>query len=967
MKTEGNRAKKPAIQNNASKFPVVGIGASAGGLEAFETFFKAMPDDLGITFILVAHLDPSHTSILPEILQKKTRMKVSQVVDNMKIAPNQVFIIPPNKDLALLNGRLQLFELKKPRGANLPIDNFFRSLAQDQGDKAIGIILSGTGTDGTLGIRAIKGEAGMAMVQDPQTARYDGMPQSAITSGLVDYILPVDKMPQQLVKYVRHQRDQDGKTKTGDEKMLNALQKIYVLLRAATDHDFSQYKKNTILRRIERRMHVQQIDHVDDYVRYLQESNTEVGVLFKELLIGVTSFFRDPVAFDLLKENFLPELLKVKPDDYQMRIWVPGCSSGEEAYSIAIALRECMESLGHRFTVQIFGTDLDPDAINTARIGKYPESIAADLTPERLQRFFVKEDTRYQVKKALREMVVFAPQNIIKDPPFTKLDLLCCRNLLIYFRAELQHKLLPLFHYSLKKDGLLFLGSSETIGQFTDLFVALDKKWKIFRRQQTSDVTHPVLNFPVSEPAVEEPEKNSARPRKQQKELNTTQLLKAVLAQSNMPPSVIIDDRADIVYVHGRTGRFLEPAEGEASTNVLTMARPGLSTALANSIRKMAIERREIKVKNLQLEDDYGRVDFNLILRPLQDIQIGRRGLIMVIFEEIALSGETAASGSQVHQERSSKVKRLEEELQFTKENLQTTIEELETSNEELKSTNEELQSTNEELQSTNEELETSKEELQSLNEESATVNSELQSRIDELVAANDDIKNLLDATEIATIFLDINLQVRRFTPKSTELFHLTATDIGRPIEHFATTLKGVRLVDCAAEVIKDLGQHESEVEDEKNNRFRMRIRPYRTLNNVIAGVVITFEDITKYKEVVDALTESETIWRGLVENAPMGIFILSEERFAYLNPGALALFGAASQEEIMGTAVADRVHRDSHEFLAGQIGILINDRKSMSALKGKWLQMDGQEVDLVLSVTPITYKKKMSALVFIR
>ena len=966
------QTQKKTTQPAADDFPVVGIGASAGGLKAFEEFFSAMPADSGMAFILISHLDPAQISILPELIQKKTGMKVVQAADHLKIALNHVYIIPPNRNLAIFKGSLQLFEVDKPRGTNMPIDSFLRSLAQDRGNGAIGIILSGTGTDGTLGIRAIKAEAGLVMVQDPETAGFDGMPRSVIASGMADYVLPPQRMPEKLRDFVRHRGPVGEKNLTDDAKLTGALRKIYLLLRTATDRDFSQYKRNTICRRIERRMSLQRIDDIDDYVRYLQESNVELNILFKELLIGVTSFFRDPAAFELLKEEYLPELLRDKPDDYQVRVWVPGCSSGEEAYSLAIVLRECMEKMGRHFQVQIFGTDLDEDAIGVARVGRFPESIAADLTPERLAKFFVHDEKRFTVAKTIREMVVFAVQDLIKDPPFTKLDLLCCRNLLIYFGPQLQDKLLPVFHYSLRPEGLLFLGSSETIGHTSDLFTVLDKKWKIFRRLPVTSPGHPHLHFPVAESASAEPggqpDKGTLQSAEQPREVQMAKLLKTVLAHSDMPPCVIVDGAANIVYVHGRTGRYLEPAEGEVSTNLLEMARPGLRPGLISAFRRMASERREITLKKLRIEEKGAYCELNLVVRPLPDIQTDRRGLMMVIFDEVAGGGERVGKPSPADQlEKNEEVKRLEDDLQYTRENLQITIEELETSNEELKSANEELQSTNEELQSTNEELETSKEELQSLNEESVTVNAELQSRIEELVAANDDIKNLLDATDIATIFLDINLNIRRFTPRSTELFHLTAADIGRPIEHFATTLKEARLVEKARTVLKDLGQHESEAEDAEGRRYRMRVRPYRTSNNVIAGLVVTFENISTYRQLVDALTESETLWRGLVENAPMGIFIVTDGRFAYLNPGARQLFGVGGQEEMLEMPIFDRVHRDSHTLLSSQLATLAGEKKPLAAIEVKWLRMDGKPVELVISAAPISFRKKDGALFFVR
>jgi two-component system CheB/CheR fusion protein len=843
---------KVSALTGPAEFPIVGIGASAGGLEAFEHFFKAMVANPGMAFVLVVHLAPTHVSILPELLQKKTKMKVLQVTDNMKVQPDHVYIIPPNKELAILTGSLQLMDLVKSQGVNLPIDSFLRSLAQDQGSNAICIILSGTGTDGTLGLRTVKGEGGMAMVQDEESAQYEGMPRSAIATGLADYVLPVDKIPEQLLKYVKHASHTAAASVYGlHEKADKGLKKIFLLLRTATGHDFSLYKKNTIFRRIERRMHVQQLDDVESYVRYLQESERELGVLFKELLIGVTSFFRDGKAFDLLREKYLPELLEAKSSDSPVRVWVPGCSRGEEVYSIAIILQECMERMGLQFDVQIFGTDIDEEAIYAARAGVYPDSIAADISQERLGKFFTREDNHFRVKRQIRDMVVFAPQNVIKDPPFTKLDMLSCRNLLIYFGPELQKKILPLFHYSLKEDGILFLGSSETTGRSNELFTSLDNKWKIFRSIGKLHSGRPVLFFSTSGPELQPQGEDVPGKPAQIEDVITLKLLKSVLAQGEMPPCAVIDELANIIYIHGRIGRYLEPAEGVTNNHILDMARPGLKAALASAINRTRTSTQEVVVKGLQVKDNGGFIDVNLIVRPLPHYHTGVRGMIMVIFEPVAQDLTTKAKVYQPKQRKNiDELEKLEDELKFTKDNLQNSIEEFETSNEELKSTNEELQSTNEELQSSNEELETSKEELQSLNEESITVNAELQSRMDEMVRANDDLKNLLDATEVAAIFLDIDLRIRRFTPQVTEIFPLTKADIGRPIQHFVSNLIDVDLESCSREVLTDLGIRETEVQDNDGKTYSMRVRPYRTINNVIDGVVITFADITRSKKI---------------------------------------------------------------------------------------------------------------------
>ena len=875
-------------------------------------------------------------------------MKVMQVTDNMRVLPNHVYIIPPNKEMVILNGTLQLLELRKPRSANLPIDIFLRSLAQDRGSQAIGIILSGTGTDGTLGVRAIKGETGLIMVQDLESAKHDGMPRSAIATDLVDYILPPEKMPTQLCRYVRHQ----GK-KTADwidpanQKLESALNKIFILLRTATNHDFSSYKRNTICRRIERRMHIHQIGSLNDYVRYLQESDRETKILFKELLIGVTSFFRDPEAWELLKENYLPQLLQQKPDNYQIRVWVPGCSSGEEAYGTAIVLQECMETMGRHFVVQVFGTDLDEEAIQVARNGLFPESIAADLSAERLRRFFTKCGNQYQAKKSIRDMIVFAPQNIIKDPPFTKLDLLCCRNLLIYFGTELQKKLLPVFRYSLKADGILFLGSSESIGQTMDSFIPLDKKWKIFKRHPAVDKSP--LHFPVDESLVGLPEKETTpAPFKPSKDINISKLLQAVLSQSSLPACVVIDDAANIIYIHGRTGHFLEPAEGKTSVNIIAMARPGLKAGLTSAIRKMGSERQEITVKGLPIENN-GSTNFtNLTLRPLPNFQTGHQGLMMVIFDEVKTPSPD--SGKNINVLRSAKgddLRRLEDELQYTKENLQTTIEELETSNEELKSTNEELQSTNEELQSTNEELETSKEELQSLNEESATVNSELQSRIDELVAANDDIKNLLDATEIATLFLDSNLNIRRFTNKTLQIFPLKESDQGRPISHFSSSLKDINLLFYAEKVLADLERQELEARDNGGHSYHVRLRPYRTTNNVIDGVVITFEDISKLKQL-----SSEARLAAVIKDSNDAIILhdFKGEIVAW-NRGAEKLFGYTETEakEINIMTITAPQYKSEIKSLMKKL-----DKTEIPSLVIERLHKNGQSIPVWLTMSRV-------------
>lgn len=856
-KSRLRKTKAPQTKtSNELGFQIVALGASAGGLEAFEYFFKTMPPNTGMAFILIAHLDPTHISLLPELIQKRTKMQVHKINDGTRVEPNHVYVIPPNKELRILNGTLQLMKLAQPHGTNLPIDAFFHSLASDQGANATCIILSGTGTDGTLGLKTIKDKAGLVMVQSKDSAKYDGMPGSASATGLADYVLPPEEMPEQLINHIRQtthtkhiDAPQDSITAMASS---NALQKIYIILRAQTGHDFSLYKKNTICRRIERRMNVHQVDDINEYVRYLQKSEREIDILFRELLIGVTKFFRDPEIFDQLRDVYLNKYLMGKPNDYIIRAWVTGCSSGEEAYSLAITLQECMQQLKRHFNVQIFGTDIDENAISIARTGLYPKNIENNVSPERLKRYFTNdEDGYYRINKSIREMLVFASQNIIKDPPFTKLDILCCRNLLIYLSSELQKKLFPVFHFSLKQDGILFLGSSETIGQQNiDLFTTLDKKGKVFSRNAPISTTHSVPDFPAlpndNLDRIILPE-NTRKP----EETSMLQLVETILQKSNTPPCAIIDDDCNIVYIHGHIGRYLEPPEGKISVNILQMARPGLKTVLSNAIRKVAIHKQEIYKRGLQIDSDRLQITINLSIKPILEQGV-MPGLMMVVFEEVAnpslqVGDEQVTTSKKIPAKPHKDILR---ELQHTKENLQTTIEELEAANEELKSTNEELQSTNEELQSTNEEMETSKEELQSLNEESATVNTELQSRIDELSSANDDMKNLLDSTDIATVFLDADLCIRRFTPQMTNIIPLTITDLGRPIKHFATNLIDIDLTEQSRLVLQDLVTRETEVISHDNQVFNLKIRPYRTTNHLIDGVVVTFEDVTLRKHV---------------------------------------------------------------------------------------------------------------------
>ena len=735
-----------------------------------------------------------------------------------------------------------------------PIDYFFNSLAEDQHERAICIVLSGTGTDGTLGLKAIKGNSGMAMVQQPRSAKYAGMPSSAEGTGMVDYVLAPAAMPQQLIAYAKGPFLAGGGLNAEPSALLaEPMQKMFLLLRHRTGHDFSGYKVSTIRRRIARRMNVHQIKDPEKYVRFLKENPEEIDILFNELLISVTNFFRDPAAWEALAAEPLKQLLESRPQDASLRASVPGCATGEEAYTLAIVLRECMAECKRHFEVQLFGTDLDSDAVDAARRGIYPSGIAADVSPGLLEKYFTKKDTTYRIHQEIREMAVFALQNVIRDPPFTKLDILSCRNLLIYLDTDLQKQLLPVFHYALKPGGLLFLGPSETIGGFGDLFDTVNKKWKIFRRKEASpSVVHPMPQMPRSILPSPEARGGTAALSPPVKERHIQSLVERLALDRFCPAFVVVNERGDIVHVHGRTGNYLELAEGQARTNLLDMAREGLPHQLASALRQVSKDGRELVRDRLRVKTNGGYTDVSISVSKIPDPE-PVRDLLMVTFRPTpnpipSVEKESPPTGNE-HSEHSEHLETLESELRFLQESNQTTLEELETSNEELKSANEELQSTNEEMQSTNEELETSKEEMQSLNEELTTVNAELQSKVEDLSEANNDLQNLLNSTDIATIFLDNDLNIKRFTERAKSIVTLRPGDIGRPLGELTSKLRSSDLPADCKEVLDTLAFKKREVETVDGGWYLMRILPYRTTESVIDGLVVTFVSISELKE----------------------------------------------------------------------------------------------------------------------
>ena len=920
----------PSPSHPLNPFPIVGIGASAGGLGAFEAFFAGMPAEVdpGMAFVLVQHLAPDHESILTELIQRYTRMKVFVVEDGIVVQPNCAYVIPPGHDMAFLNGALQLLEPSAPRGHRLPIDFFFRSLAQDQRDRAIGIVLSGTGSDGTLGVRAIKGEGGMVMAQTPDSTEFDGMPRSALGTGMVDFELPPAEMAAQLIAYVARAFGKPSSRPAAipTPRTENALRKIFILLRSQTSHDFSNFKPSTIHRRIERRMAVHQIDSLESYVKFMQQTPAVVEALFRDLLIGVTNFFRDTEAFQALEEQVIPKLFVDKPVGSVIRVWCPGCSTGEEAYSIAILLQERVAALKQSYSLQVFATDIDSRAVATARTGIYPASIAVDLSEDRLARFFVAEPdgSAYRIRKGIRDLLVFSEQNVIKDPPFSKLDLISCRNLLIYLGGDLQKKLIPLFHYSLNPGGMLFLGTSETVGEFGDLFAALDRKAKIFQRKedfrggQRAALGHFLPPLTASHGALPQATTRMTFPVK----LPLRELTEQALLQKATPAGALVNGQGDILYMHGRTGMYLELGSGEVGLpNILKMAREGLRRELATALHKAEGTKEPVHCPALRVRTNGHFTQVNLSVHPIAPggsktestaIEVA---LYLIVLEEApstdAVNPAVSLQTTDPSLDLDTRITALTQELRAKEEYLQTANEELETSNEELKSSNEEMQSVNEELQSTNEELETSKEELQSVNEELATVNGELQTKVVDLSRANNDMNNLLAGTGIGTVFVDMHLRILRFTPTASTIINLIASDVGRPVGHLVSNLVGYdRLVADAQSVLDTLIPKEVEVQTTDGKWFTMRIQPYRTLDNMIEGAVITFVDTTEAVHMRGALKEANDLLRlaVVVRDAHDAITVQDlDGRTLAWNPGAVRLYGW-SEAEALAMNVRDRI-----------------------------------------------------------
>ncbi|HEX5685812.1 MAG TPA: chemotaxis protein CheB [Ideonella sp.] len=832
---------------------VVGLGASAGGLEPLEQFLAHVPANSGLAYIVVQHMDPTHKAMLGELLQRSTAMPVREATQSERVEPDCVYVIPPNAELTVAGGLLHLSEPKQPRGMRLPIDVLFASLARDQGERAIAVVLSGMGSDGLLGLQAIKTQGGLTLAQQPESAQFDSMPGGAIAAGCVDIVAPPGELPGRILSVVGSAASGELARPLDGPHNLSTLGAILELLHQRSKRDLSLYKSSTQVRRIERRMAVHGLDTMQAYEAFLRENPQELDLLFKEMLIGVTSFFRDVAVWQELKDEVLPVMLArhAREGGHQLRAWVAGCSTGEEAYSLAMVFKEAAGTKPDYAAIglQIFATDLSADAIAVARKGVYPASIANDVSPERLAGFFSPHGGDYYlVNKGLREMVLFAQHDVILDPPFTRLDILSCRNLMIYFSASLQQRLVPLFHYSLTPGGVLLLGGSETVGRAQSLFTPVLPKSRLYWRSDNGAGAG-TLHFPVhrrSPSPAKAQESNvsssSAAP------ANLQALADQVLLHAFSPPAVLVNEGGDIVYISGRTGKYLEPAAGKANWNIHVMARPGIRAQLGVALRTALFEKKTIELRGLRL-DEAEEAMVDITVQGIQEPK-ALEGMAMIVFRDVA-----APSGrGRRKRAAGSADPAMAEELMRAQEEIRALRQEMHASQEELQASNEELQSTNEELQSANEELTTSKEEAQSMNEELQTINTELQSKLDDLALAQSDMQNLLNSTDIATLFLDNDLNVRRFTDQITRVIHLREGDVGRPLSDLATTLVYPELFADAKETLRTLAFSEKEIATNDGHWYSVRIMPYRTLANVIQGAVITFVDITTAKELESRL-----------------------------------------------------------------------------------------------------------------
>lgn len=846
------RAPGNATPRSAS-FPIVAIGASAGGFEAFSNLLRGLPAEPGLAMVFIPHLDPTHESAMVELLSRTSRMAVLQAEDGVRVACNSVYVLPPNSDMTISDGVLQLVRREAGRGHHMPIDAFFRSLAVDQTTNAVGVILSGTANDGTLGLSAIKDAGGITFAQNVETAKYDGMPNSAVAAGVVDYVLPPDRIAQELVRIQKHPTppESGGDTFDGKDRL---LREIFRLLKTFSKVDFVDYKAATIRRRIVRRMNINQVAELADYVKLLQRNPQEVEALYRDVLINVTSFFRNPEVFESLREVVYPKMLADRSPSDPVRVWVPGCSTGEETYSHAVSLVEMLSELRLEVPIQIFGTDLSEQAIQRARAGVYKENIANEVSEIRLRRFFHKVPDGYQISKSIRDMCVFARQNVFSDPPFSRMDLISCRNVLIYLSPVLQKKVIPIFHYALKERGFLLVGNTEgLLGSGAEIFDLIERKSKIYQKKSVpSPVTFGLTlsSHMAGEIAQVKPDRLAKEEELPKTPSDVQREADRLLLSKYVPSAVVVNDDLEILQTRGRTNRYLELPTGRASLNLLKMARPGLLYELRSLIEKARKNSIPVSKNNIALEDGDVSVTLRLEIIPFRTPARDQRHFL-VLFEErevaqpvapLPPSPQTPEEGAD---SKDVQIAQLKQELASTKEYLQSIIEAQEATNEELQSANEEIQSGNEELQSTNEELQTSKEELESANEELNTVNEEIQHRNQQLAQLSNDLINLLHSVTLPMVMLGEDLHIRRFTPEAERVFGFSTRDMGKALTHLSLNLDIPQLERWMLDVMRDIKMRSEQVRARDGKLYRLQITPYRTLENKIDGVVLTLVDIT--------------------------------------------------------------------------------------------------------------------------
>jgi two-component system CheB/CheR fusion protein len=885
-----DRLRRSTYEGGMAEFPIVGIGSSAGGLEPLQTLFRGMPADSGLAFIVAAHLDPTQKSHLTELLSRCTRMPVVQIENAVKVEPDHVYVIAPDQELTMRGGVVHTHKPTAPRGHRHPIDSFFRSLAEDQGERAIAVILSGTGTNGSLGLRFIKAEGGIALAQEPDSAAFPGMPQSAIGTGIVDLVLPPDKIPDALLNLARQPYVRQPAEKLIDGTPEDQLHALLTLVRASTRRDFASYRKRTLLRRIHRRMSLHRIEGLPAYIERLRNDPSEIKALASDLTINVTGFFRDPEAWQVLAQRVVAPLVRERPADSTIRVWVPGCSTGEEAYSIAMLILEHAAVVKKTFDVKLFATDVAEGMLSSARAGAYPASIAQDVTPERLERWFRMADDTYSIGKALRDTIIFAPQNLLQDPPFSRMDLISCRNLLIYLEPDFQKQVLALFHFALREGGHLFIGPAETIAGREDLFEAVSRKWRIYRR--LGPTRHDIVDFPLIAPS-ELPGEVGPEPALRQARASAGDLMDRALLERYAPASVLIDRQCRVHYLRGPTEDYLRPPVGEPTYDLISMAREGLQTALRSSVRRAIGEVQEVAV-DARVRRGGTWHPVRIVVASLHPMREGEGKLLVSFSERESKPGsKTTARVEEFAADHD-----MQAELDAARADLRLTIEQMETANEELKASNEEIRSINEELQASNEEMETSKEELQSLNEELNTVNNQLQAKVTELESRTDDLNNLLNSTDVATLFLDRVLCIRWFTPAMKALLDLMPSDMGRPISHFAQKFDGGDLIEDAREVLARLLPSDAEVKDDLGRWYIRRMMPYRSGSDRIDGVVVTFTEITERKRAEQEIQGAREFAESIVDTIREPLLVLTPDlRVRSVNEAFYRIFEVGREE----------------------------------------------------------------------